>query len=1404
MASMSAPMISSTSGRALHRLSAGAFVLALGVASAPAAMAQSVDTAAPTRLVRGQTVEVVLRGAELDTVSAAQLVGEGLVLLDFVIDSDTVARARIGVGDRAIRGPATLQLTTVDDPLLVNLEVVAGQIAVLEATPTTATRGQTLTIHVRGLNLDTVQSVSLGAGITTDNWEAISAIQGSFEATVDAQAFAGPRTLGLQGPLGTATRDLALTVAGGPPSVTTVSPADLLRGTATIVTLQGNNLDTLATISFGPRTLTTQVQVQNPQRATARVEVLADASVGARDATLTFADDSVYVADNVVQILAGPLAVTRLRPERLAQGQPTQVTVEGANLDGITTFNAGPGITVTRAQSTFPTAITFDLQVANDAATGFRDVVLSGPRGSLTLADGVIVVPYEPPPLRMQVARELQFSDLAIGAIQDRDLLVENRGELDETIVLGPLSGDIERFSLLDPVSRLPVATRTTVVPAGETIGVPVRFAPDTRGLTGVTLPILARTNIEVAVVPIQGRGLDRQLRTSPATPLDLGEQPLSFAFPRLTTLDVPGEVPGETILEDYEIRVVQDGVLLNDPESVLTVTATSTVAGDTLVWGALEFDATFSTLDQSDWLVELVMFSNLEASPEVPLRLTFVTRGELPGDVGPDAGEDVGTDTGEDAGEDTGLDAGDTGVDTSPDVTPETGDDTAPDAPADTDETDSGITPPKPKKDGCAAGPAAATPLWLLVLAAARRRRLARRAAPAIGLLGLFVLGSAAGCDDSANTGDGPTRCPPGTELRRGTCVSTDNDVRPGPGDTDDTSLADAPDTVEPPPDVVPDGPPDSSPDTGAGCTDGTQRCSTAGVPQACLGSNWVDQAACTETQICQLGRCVAGAGCTPGDILSCASATQQFVCNAAGSRYEEIACAEGLWCLDGLCGTIRCRAGERRCLDDYTVEICTPDGLTYIEDEVCDRRAQRACSAGECVSGCVAAAKDPSYIGCEYWSADLPQFNDPFTAGPNQPHAVIISNVGEYPATITIESFTPAVAAPPSVEVAPGAVQAISFPINNVDGTSLTSQSFLITTTEPVVAYQFNPFNNVNLFSNDASLLLPISALGNEYYALGWPGSPTGQHGTLTIIATSEGNTDVTVTFSSDVVAGTTSELRGITRGSTRTFTMTRGQVLNFENATRITFPLVEADFSGTRIVSTRPVVVFSGHKQAVIGEDGDGGSNCCADHMEQQLFPVQSWGNRYLGIHSPPRGSEPDYWKLIAARDGTRITTSPAIAGVDGQTINAGQVLSFNTTQSFEVEGSGPILLGQFLVSAQSAGVDRSIGDPAFILAVPAEQFRTDYQLLTPSGYREDWITIIRPTGVEVLLDGAPVTATFTRVGTNTYEYAYVAVTAGPHRLTSAQPFGTVMIGYDNAVSYGVPGGLNLFSEFAPGTP
>ncbi len=494
-------------------------------------------------------------------------------------------------------------------------------------------------------------------------------------------------------------------------------------------------------------------------------------------------------------------------------------------------------------------------------------------------------------------------------------------------------------------------------------------------------------------------------------------------------------------------------------------------------------------------------------------------------------------------------------------------------------------------------------------------------------------------------------------------------------------------------------------------------------------------------------------------------------------------------------------CTIGERICnADQTTVLECRPE-VGFVEVEVCDALAFEACAGGECAEGCAAVGKTPSYIGCEYWSVDLPQYADPFGDPRAIPHAVVFGNVSPRPAEIIVEAGVDVPMPTSTMTVPSGQTRVFTFPRLDVENSTRSLRSFRIASSEPVIAYQFNPLNNVGVASNDASLLLPSSALGTEYYVASW-GSGVGgigfepQNGWFTIVGVTE-QTRVTITFSADIIDGP--DFQGITAGSTHNFVIGPFEVLNFEAKSELEgFTSTIGDMTGTHIVSSAPVVVFGGHEEAIIGERDEEDRLCCADHMEQQMFPVDTWRNEVLAVHSPPRGNEPDIWRIVASQNGTTITTDPPVAGLNGVTLNAGQFAEAEALDSFVVSASAPVMVVQYLVSQQDARITSTKGDPAMILAVPTEQYRNEYVVLTPEDYSEDWLTVVRPAGVRVMMDGAPLADTlFQPVAGGTWQVAYVSVEPGRHSLDTPgeEGFGVYGFGYSGAVSYGYPGGLDL---------
>ena len=476
--------------------------------------------------------------------------------------------------------------------------------------------------------------------------------------------------------------------------------------------------------------------------------------------------------------------------------------------------------------------------------------------------------------------------------------------------------------------------------------------------------------------------------------------------------------------------------------------------------------------------------------------------------------------------------------------------------------------------------------------------------------------------------------------------------------------------------------------------------------------------------------------------------------------------------------------------CLDRDTRATCDEEGQDWGEETPCPEGA--LCVDGGCLSGCDLSEKFPSYIGCRYWSMDLDQYNDPFGDPAVVPHAVVLSNPSAREALVRVTTMANVVLDPSEITVSPGGVAVYTVPRLDVDGTGISNHSFFMESSWPVVAYQFNPLDNEGVASNDASLLLPSEFLGTEYVAMTWPTTPIPdafglppQYGYVTMVATRPGTTTVAITPSATVVAGT--GVQELEPGVTHLFRLEHYEVLNLEASGENIFGPLE-DLTGTLITADQPIAVFGGHEEAVVG------NGCCAEHLEQQLFPVNNWGQRYLAVQSESRGGSRDVWRVVSAFDNTVVETIPPQPEAGSFTLNRGEWFQIQSGASFEIRSSQPVMVGQYLESMEATG--DGIGDPAFILAVPLERLRHSYTVLTPADYQEDWLTVVRPVGGEVRLDGQPIADRFFTFGGGDWEWAWVEVQDGPHTVESDDvPFGLTAYGFSAAVSYGYPGGLNL---------
>jgi hypothetical protein len=477
---------------------------------------------------------------------------------------------------------------------------------------------------------------------------------------------------------------------------------------------------------------------------------------------------------------------------------------------------------------------------------------------------------------------------------------------------------------------------------------------------------------------------------------------------------------------------------------------------------------------------------------------------------------------------------------------------------------------------------------------------------------------------------------------------------------------------------------------------------------------------------------------------------------------------------------------------------------------------------------------------VGCEFWAVDLDNaenlFGDDAAAAQ---FAVVVAHASPEPSAFVEVHINLADPGQPlslqlvdSATIPQGGLHVFELPRRDVDGenvtnghddgpqTWLSSRAFRVTSTAPVVAYQFNTLDQQ--FSNDASLLLPTHSLGDEHHVVGhFPNAPTAGLGEnrayVTVVGAHEA-TSVQVTPAYDVISGPgVPDIGGgigILAGTTKTFTLGPFDVLNLETPLISLFPFPPPpipDLTGTVVTSDLPVAVFTGADLANIS-DGTGAESCCAEHIEQQVLPTRAMRTQFVVSHSAQRSTstpENDVYRVLAIADGTAVTTN--LGGADASfSLAAGEFREFFANTGFVLQASAPVHVAQFLVKGSDVP-SGNYGDNSLLYVPPVDQRRGTYTFTTGEGFSRNAVVISMVEGTVLTVDGLDSTLPASGCGAPQEDgelngQTYVSVTCdiddGVHQVHSGavadeagDPLGVYVYGYYNAGSYAYPAGAGL---------
>ena len=579
----------------------------------------------------------------------------------------------------------------------------------------------------------------------------------------------------------------------------------------------------------------------------------------------------------------------------------------------------------------------------------------------------------------------------------------------------------------------------------------------------------------------------------------------------------------------------------------------------------------------------------------------------------------------------------------------------------------------------------------------------------------------------------------------------------------------------------------------------------------------------------LCIEGACLT---CTP-NVVECSALNQSRRCNAYGSDWEETVNCGDKKCVSGECVT--CIPGMKQC-EGGQVTQCNAGATAYEPIEDCDtENTGRLCHLGMCIDLCAYNEKFATNLGCEYWAIDMDQNNE--SGGADSPFAIVVSNTNEsFTATIKVEKWD---GEETTIQAPPKTATVISLAPYNIVGVLQDKFARRVTSNIPIVAFQFNPLENVGVFSNDASLLLPTNVLGKKYLVMAWPHRPGSAElaSNFAVVATGTVPTSVTIKVAARTAAGGT--VPALNAGDSWTTTMNPYEVLNIESADAY------GDLTGSSVEADQRVAVFGGHVCAnsppsicktgkcaydtmACLSDADCPVVGACDHLEEQIQPLAAWGNDYVVGRTWPRGKAPDFVRVLAAQDSTTLTiVPPLLPPLKAPLLQKGQYFDMEIQDSVEILGDKPILVGHFLEGQDAPGSaheacesmlfgskcggalfgkscsrdsdcspdDANIGDPSFMVGVPVEQYRQEYVFLVPTKYALNYVNVLAPPDAVITLDGGPLPTPLAATPITGWSLARFPLPAGSHVLSGDHKMGVLVYGWDQYVSYGYPGGMNV---------
>ncbi|MDA1121251.1 MAG: gliding motility-associated C-terminal domain-containing protein [Bacteroidetes bacterium] len=313
----------------------------------------------------------------------------------------------------------------------------------------------------------------------------------------------------------------------------------------------------------------------------------------------------------------------------------------------------------------------------------------------------------------------------------------------------------------------------------------------------------------------------------------------------------------------------------------------------------------------------------------------------------------------------------------------------------------------------------------------------------------------------------------------------------------------------------------------------------------------------------------------------------------------------------------------------------------------------------------------------------------------------------------------------------------------------------------------------------SADVAVILPITALGKEYFVMAHREADGGGPSLFSefLVVAAEDNTTIEIVPSANTTDGKPA-------GLAYTIILNAGQVYQIQSGSG---DLTGSQVSTSSLEDCTNFAVFGGNEWTRVGLCGG-----LQDHLYEQMYPVSTWGMNYSLIPFLTRLGG-DVYKFIASEDSTEIYMDDNFFRL----LNAGEFFQSTIIGARSISANKPISVAQFSRSTQC---DNQLGDPFMIMISPDEQMldKITFNALQVTVIENYYLNVLTQT-VDIdkfFIDGGTQENMFSELpGNPDLSYARLQIQSGNHTLESIGGFIAYVYGYGDIESFGYATGVSL---------